>query len=219
MGFFSCPKKSDNHKWTEEEWLSKPWTEKEKRINAALPHHLWNWKQNDRVWPMCKAYRGDNAIGPRALEIYEPKYKRTPPRLVEGRGIARWMSNGDQSVVDVKMFKDYSRIWTPSNLPDMIECVETQKNGHFGEAYKFTRSEFLRTYGPSSLQKFTDKSYLKRDPYHISYHRMIKRKEQLHVSKDVTGADVVFFWRGGVRWDSLDNYFVKNAIYGGLRWN
>jgi len=34
MGFFSCPKKSDNHKWTEEEWLSKPWTEKEKRINA-----------------------------------------------------------------------------------------------------------------------------------------------------------------------------------------
>jgi len=92
MGFFSCPKKEDNHWWTEEEWIAQNWTDEEKKINAALPHHMWNWKQNDRVWPMCHQFRGENAFGPRALDIYKPKWKPTPPRLKEGRGITGWRS-------------------------------------------------------------------------------------------------------------------------------
>jgi len=219
MGFFSCPKKSDNHWWTESEWLSKKWTEKEIRINAALPHHMWGWKQNDRVWPMCQEYRGKNAFGPRAQTIFPPKYKSIPPKLVKGRGISRWISAEDKSILHVPMFQNYSRIWYPNNLPDIIEGFETQRNENYLKPIRFRRKDFVRLYGPSSLQKFSDRSYLVRDPYHISSHRMIKRREQLHVSKKETGEDTVWLWRFGWRFDSLDNYYVKKAVYVGWNWN
>ena len=48
---------------------------------------------------------------------------------------------------------------------------------------------------------------------------MIVKKEIVGVSKETTGADIVWFYRYGRRWDSLDDYYVKDAFYAGLRWN
>lgn len=215
----SCCRKEDNHWWTEKEWQAKAWTEEEKHRNAALPHHMWNWKQNDRIWPMCKQYRGENALGPRA-EGYPDKFIPDLPVLIKGRGIARWMSSGDKSVAEVPAFADYKKRWTVENMPEIINFIERNPgNPNYGKKLTYAKKNFIRTYAPSSIQKFSRRSLLVRFPDHLSWHRMIKKNEVAGKSKKETGADLVLFYRNGIRWDSYDRYFIKKAIYFGLRWN
>jgi len=222
-GFFECPKKEDRLDIPQDKFELIDWTLEEKQRNCALPSKMWNRRHDDHIWPMCKNWRGDDAYGFRAGEVFpeqgdeHPKFLPGLPKLVEGRGIARWMASADASVVEVPKLADYRTLWTPDNLPQVIEFYE-RKGGHpkFGELQRWAKKNFLRTYAPSSLQKFSKRSYLLREPYHISRHLMIKKREKYHGDYE---PDTVAFFRKGWRWDSLDRYFVKNAFYVGLRWN
>ena len=219
--FFECPTRANRINCPEDIWQSIEWTDEEIEINCALPLHMWGWRQDDRPWPMCRQVRGANAIGPRAKELgVDAKFKATPPKLVKGRGISRWMSVGDASVLEIPIFSNYEKLWTPNNLPEEIVAIERQGNlENTGKPMVISKTFLLQNYGPTSLQKFSDRSYLVREPYHISWHKMIKRREILGKPKDKTGPDIVAFSRYGDRWDSLDNYYVKKAFYAGLAWN
>lgn len=217
--WYKCPKKSDRLLITEEQWQQIGWTQAEQTRNIALPHKMWNMRHDDWVWPRCHAWRGDDAYGYRAKEGH-PKYLPRLPQLVEGRGISRWMSDGDASVAEVPKLADYRTLWTPDNLPEIVEFWERKPGApHYGELVTWAKKNFLRTYAPSSLQKFSKRSYLLRDPRHVSYSYVFKKNEVPGKPKSETGADLVAFYRRGWRWDSYDGYMVKNAIYVGGRWN
>jgi len=218
--FFECPKKSDRLEIPENVWQQIDWTQEEMTRNIALPHKMWNMRHDDHIWPWCKKFRGEDAYGYRAGEGH-PKYMPELPKLVEGRGISRWISLHDLSRVEVPKFNDYGNKWTINNMPEIIEFYERNpKNPNYGkDLLKYQKKNFLAIYAPSSLQKFSKRSYLLRDPHHISWHYMIKKREQIGVSKDKTGPDTVAFHRRGNRWDSIDGYMIKGAWYSGLRWN
>lgn len=219
-GCFKCPKKSDRLEIPEDIWKQIDWTRDEIEINGALPHKMWNMRHDDHIWPLCYKFRGVDAYGPRAKGNASRKFIATPPALVEGRGITRWMAIADESVLEIPLFNGYLTTWTPDNIPDELHVIE-RKPGHqnFGKVAMMKKNILFQNYGPSALQKFSDKSWLRRDPYHISYHRMFKRREVIGKTKDVTGADSVYFYRYGWRWDSHDNYYIKRAKYIGGRWN
>jgi hypothetical protein len=216
-GFFECPQKSDRLLITEEIWQQIDWTEEEIYRNAALPHKIWNMRHDDHSWPSCHEWRGDDARGPRAGEGHD-KYFPPLPTLVKGRGIARWMARGDVSILEIPLFKDYSVTWTTATIPSTIEVIE-RKPGHslYGSTQTITKEHLLSNYAPSPLQKFSDKSYLETYPTHKSYHIMLEKRET-YTGKP-NGPDSVYFWRYGWRWDSYDDYYVKNAKYIGGRWN
>lgn len=216
---FACPTREDRVHIPEEIWQQIDWTEREKFRNAALPHKLWNMRHDDNLWPACHDWRGDDAFGPLA-GVGHPKYKQSPPKLVKGRGIARWMNAGDSSIIEIPLLANYREIWTPENIPAMLDVIERQGGvRQAGEHFQLTKAELFATYGPSPLQKFSDQSWLVCDPYHISWHKMIKRREYLGDKIDPEATDKVLFFRYGWRWDSGDDYYVKAATYIGLAWN
>lgn len=219
--WYQSPKKSDRVDIPEDVWQSIGWTPEEIEINCALPHHMWNRRQDDRPWPLSRQFRGSNAVGPRAKEHgITAKFTPTPPKLVKGRGISRWMAPRDLSVLEIPELDDYKKVWTPDNLPPSIEVIERKGSlPNTGKKVRITKIYLMNNYGPSSLQKFSDKSKLLRSPWHFSQHKLLERRERLGVSRDLTGADRVAFYRIGGRWDSLDGYIVKNAVYAGLAWN
>jgi hypothetical protein len=180
---------------------------------------MWNMRHDDHLWPACREWRGDDAYGYRAGEGH-PKFMPRLPQLVEGRGIARWISDGNASVVEVSKFSDYRTLWTPDAMPEVIEFYERNPDHpDYGKWIRWSKKNFLRTYGPSAVQKFSKRSYLLRAPYHYSRHFMINKNEVVGKTKSETGADLVAFARAGNRWDSLDGYMIKNAYYIGGRWN
>lgn len=214
--YFSCPAKSDRIDIPEAVWQQIDWTDEEKFRNAALPHKMWNRRHDDHLWPMCHDWRGDNAHGPRAGEGHQ-KYFPEVPKLIMGRGIARWMMAGDKSIAEVPAFFDYNKEWTPDNIPEVVEFFERKDgNPDFGKLLRWSKKNFLRYYAPSSLQKFSPRSYLIREPEHKSWHYMIQKREEYTGNYE---PDTVLFYRKGWRWDSWDGFYVKNAIYFGLRWN
>jgi len=218
---WQAPKKKDRCLIAEWQWSQIDWTEEEQERNIALPHKMWNMRHDDWLWPRSYAWRGDDAYGSRAPEGH-PKHMPELPQLVEGRGIARWMAAGDASVVEVPELADYRKVWTPDNLPEIIEFWERRPGhkdfyeGHDrGRLIRWAKKNFLRTYAPSSLQKFSKRSLLIRNPYHFSRHIMVHKNELF------TGdykPDWVFLYRRGWRWDSYDGY-MKKGFYTGLRWN
>ena len=212
------PKRSDRLFLTEEQWEQIDWTPEEIERNIALPHKLWNMRHDDHLWPRNYQWRGNDAYGYRAGEGH-PKYMPKLPKLVEGRGIARWMADGDSSVAEVPELSDYRKVWTPDNLPQIIEFYERNPgNPNFGKGLlKYSQKTFLKTYAPSALQKFSNRSYLLRDPKHVSLHKMIQKNEV--VGDPNSKADWVLFKRKGCRWDSYDGYIIKDATFYGLHWN
>ena len=215
-GFFECPKKSDRLFLTELHWQQMDWTDKEKYVNAALPHKMWNMRSDDQIWPWCKTFRGETAYGHQAGPGHD-KYFPILPKLVKGRGIARWMTERDTSIIEIDLFKDYSKEWTPDNIPDKIEAIERQSGQNYEKQLILTKQELLSAYAPTALQKFSKKSKLLRDPKHQSWHYMIDKNETYHDQTDAK--DKVAFVRHGWRWDSWDGYFIKNATFIGLTWN
>lgn len=216
-GPFECPQKHDRLLMPEHVWVQIDWTEDEKYRNAALPHKLWNMRHDDHEWPGCKQWRGVDAKGPRA-GVGHDKYFPTLPQVIIGRGIARWMTAGDTSIIEIYSFKDYSIDWTTSTIPLMIDVVE-RKPGHpeFGLVKTITKEYLLSNYAPSPLQKFSDKSYLETYPPHKSYHIMFEKRETYDGKPN--GPDSVYFYRYGWRWDSFDSYYIKGAKYIGGHWN
>ena len=185
--FKRCPKRKETRiNLTDAEWAARDWTEEQININCALPKHMWNWQQDDRVWPMCHEFRGENAYGPRAKGLvvkgktYDimKKFIPTPPKLVKGRGISRWMTVKDTSVIEIPLFDDYEKTWTPENIPEELEVIE-RNPGHpdYTKKKQMAKAQLLKDYAPTALQKFSDKSKLLRDPWHFSYHSMIQRRE------------------------------------------
>jgi len=214
---FSCPQKSDRLIMSEDIWQQIDWTDEEKARNAALPHKLWNMRHDDNEWPGCHNWRGHDARGPRA-GIGNPKYLPPLPVLVQGRGIARWMTANDESVLEIPLFKDYSVMWTTSTIPATLEVTERQcSRANYGETYTITKEELFEKYAPSPLQKFSDKSWLKVYPTHQSYHIMYKRNKGYCGEGNID--DDIFFWRYGWRWDSGDNYYTKGGAFIGGHWN
>ncbi len=213
---FECPQKSDRLMLTEEIWQQIDWTEEEIERNIALPHKLWNMRHDDHGWPSCHNWRGWDARGPRAGEGH-PKYFPPLPKLVKGRGISRWMSLGDYSILEIPLFSDYKQEWTEATIPDTLEVIE-RRQGHpdDGKTFTITKEFLLATYAPSPLQKFSNKSYLEVYPTHKSYHIMLNRTEDVYGNGP---DDTVYFWRYGWRWDSYDQYYIKGAKYIGGHWN
>jgi len=196
-------------------------------IDIALPKHLWGKKHDD--WPIKKdTPRGTTSDGPRAIRtqggIHHPKYLATPPKLVKGYGLARWMAICDQSVLEIPLFNN-KKMMTEAHIPDVVEGYERKPGTPlYNQRVRLPKKVFLKFYGPSSLQKFSEQSCAVRDPYHKHFHRMIWKREEVGKTKEKTGADWVFFWRWGARWDSLDNYYSTRsalgpAFYCGMRWN
>ncbi len=215
-GFFECPQKSDRLLITEEIWQQIDWTEEEKYRNAALPHKMWNMRHDDHGWPHCTEWRGDDARGPRA-GYGHPKYFPPLPKLVKGRGIARWMSRGDLSVLEIPLFKDFKTEWTEDLIPLTLEVTERRHgNPQDGQTFTITKEYLLENYAPSPLQKFSNRSYLETFPTHRSYHIMFNKTEDVYGNGP---DDSVYFWRTGWRWDSYDDYYVEGAKYIGGHWN
>lgn len=215
-GTFECPQKSDRLLITEEIWAQIDWTEEEIYRNAALPHKIWNMRHDDHHWPGCHMWRGDDAKGPRAGEGHD-KYLPPLPALVKGRGIARWMTRGDTSIIEIPLFHDYKVEWTTATIPSTLEVTERKCGAsNEGQTWTITKEDLLANYAPSPLQKFSAKSYLETYPTHKSYHVMFNKTE------DYCGNgpdDSVYFWRYGWRWDSYDDYYIKGAKYIGGHWN
>jgi len=214
---YECPLKSDRVHIPEDVWQKIDWTDEEKYRNAALPHKLWNMRHDDHEWPSCQNWRGDDAYGYRAGEGHDKYFPRLP-QLIKGRGVARWMTPGDTSIIEIPLFKDYSVIWTTSTIPDTVEVTERRcGKSNYGQTFTLTKEELLSQYAPSPIQQFSDKSYVMTYPLHTSYHVMIKRKEEYCDPRDV--ADDVYFWRYGWRWDSYDEYYIKGGFFLGGHWN
>jgi hypothetical protein len=174
-------------------------------------------RHDDNPWPGCHRFRGKDAYGPLAGEGHD-KYFQALPKLVKGRGIARWLSVGDTKAIEIPLFKDYSVTWTTSTIPATLDVVDRKcGSATFGSTFTITKEQLFAEYAPSPLQKWSDKSWLETDPYHVSYHLIINKKETYCGKPD--GPDDVYFWRYGWRWDSLDNYYNKSGKYIGGRWN
>lgn len=215
--FWDCPQKHDRLLMSEAVWAQIDWTEEEKYRNAALPHKIWNMRHDDHGWPGCKEWRGDDAKGPRAGAGHD-KYFPPLPTLVKGRGIARWMTVSDTSVIEIDLFKDYSTTWTVTNIPFTLEVTERNPGQpDFGVTNTITKEFLLGNYAPSPLQKFSDRSYLETFPTHKSYHIMYEKKET-YTGKP-NGPDEIYFYRFGWRWDSFDSYYIKGAKFIGGHWN
>ena len=79
-------------------------TEEELR-DCALPPHLKGMKQTDRIWFFKNRFRGDDSYGPRCKDINPAKYLETPPKLVKGFSVTRWMMPKDESILHIKKFE------------------------------------------------------------------------------------------------------------------
>lgn len=130
--------------------------------SSALPEHLRSELHNDWIWPLCYIPRGWNAFGYRCKNWF-CKWRETP-KLIVGYGVARWMTNGDENLVETSEFQSRWLWWW--QVPD-----------------------WLKDYGPSPLQKFSNLSFSIVWPFHVEFH---------------WGK---FLFRNGCRWDSLDGYY------------
>lgn len=200
---------------------------------CALPYHMKDKKHKDWPWPFSKIDRSWNAYGPRCARGSEG-HLPWPPRLVKGKGVARWESAAAYSIIEIPELADktisgkdfYGRDW----------WVIERRNGHpdfgLGKRVYFPRwSESVVTveidydreiisvepdaYSPSALQKFSPCGYMKLDPSYYAVWKILKKKE----THDGQGEDTVLFARSRYRPDHLDLYYNKSIIVtGGLHW-
>lgn len=99
----------------------------------ALPYHLRNWKNTDRVrlhddWPplLNLIPRSWTATGPRA--IGKPGFAPWPPMLVEGRSVTRWENSGSSSILWISAFEGIKI--TPKDVYDREHLAMEMNPGH-----------------------------------------------------------------------------------------
>lgn len=197
----------------------------------ALPEHLRARLHND--WIIGKFIpRSWNAMGPRCGKG-NPGYLPWPPRLIAGRGVARWESTFSKSILEIPELNKctvraddvYGKKWT---------CIEWN-HGHPNYAQSGTVeldwSETFITpqgmiqganiYSPSALQKFSMSGWLRLSPDYYSWWKILKRRETIEDVKE-EGDDTVLFMRKGARPDHLDAYYNLTKILpvgaAGLHW-
>lgn len=209
--------------------------------DLALPPHLRGRLHNDWVWPFTKISRGWNAIGPRA-PMNADDYAQWPPRLVAGRGVARWESAGGNSIihihglekVEITGDKVYGRQWLATEMnpghPNFMKSQDVMLP-HWAPARvwdepdparpgKFIQKIDVDQYSPSALQKFSSRGWMKLSPSYHSEWRVFKKRELPNWPE--TGDDTVAFLRRGNRPDHVDLYYNTDRGfpigYAGLHW-
>lgn len=165
---------------------------------CALPDHLKEKLHSDWIWPLSKIPRAANAKGPRC-GIGNNGYLPWPPKLIEGLGVTRWESNESTSIIQIPDFLGY--IKSDDIYGKTFDVIE-RKEGHadYGKVFKVTLKWTEVTYNgstfspqqyhPSAIQSFSNKGFMKCDPYYYSSWR-----------------NKVYFFRYGWRPDSLDVYY------------
>jgi len=207
--FFSCPKKADRIFLTDQEWAAIDWTPEELELNIALPKKLYNSRHDDHLWPWCHKFRGEDAYGPRAPRDH-PKFLSSPPKLIKGYSIQRWVKSDPESIVRIESFMNK---WImEKDLPDRIEAIEMNPSQ---PDYKQKKVIRLHEYAPSILQKFSKCHYLVCKPPHISWHFIIRDRGEFPFED---GGSFKLFYRRGMRFDGYDNYYIKSGFYMGPNW-
>ena len=196
---------------------------KTNRYPLALPEHLRNWKGTGKVrlhddWPpiLRMIPRSYNANGPRAIGA--PGYAPWPPRLREGKGIARWENAGATSIIYIPSLE--SKIITQDFYGTKIKAWETVSgNPNFGKegwVHITWKLDDLGPgmYSPSALQRWSPKGYLKMNPTYWAWWKVLKKKEDPFKSTLQTGENKVAFLRNGWRPDHLDIYYNNGPMAG-----
>lgn len=182
---------------------------------CALPDHLKEKKHNDWIWPLSYIPRGANAFGPRCGKGNKG-YLPWPPKLVEGKGVARWESDGATSIIEIPSLanieikakdvygREFTYIERNVGRPDcgkigLVTLSWTEGMNIEGQ------------YHPSALQKFSNEGWMRLDPDYYAWWKVLERREP---KKD----DIVMFHRRGFRVDSLDQFYNFSLGFFGLRW-
>lgn len=205
----------------------------------ALPPHLRLKKHNDWIWPFNKLSRGWNAKGPRE-KVDSKDYLPWPPKLVEGKGVARWEESGEGGSIimipdfikaTIKGSDVYNRRWDAIEMnPGMPDFQQRKKvflawrSAAVTDITSPAGGNITRIipqqYSPSALQKFSPSGWMKLSPNYHSKWKVIKKRE-LPVWPE-TGDDTVLFTRAGNRPDHLDVYYNVDKILPigqiGLKW-
>lgn len=192
---------------------------------------------DDWLWPFNKIPRAWNARGPRCMKD-TLGYLPWPPKLVRGKGIARWENAFAQSILFIPSLADKeinesiygktvrayeSRDGHPNYGQEILIKLEWRED--IPKSYidtdgrmKYKFDETL--YSPSALQKYSPSGYMKLNPDYNSQWKIIKKRE-FPLDPD-TGEDLVLFRRGGkYRPDHFDVYYNMNRDpfpHMGLHW-
>lgn len=204
----------------------------EEMSDLALPIHLRGKLHNDWPFPFNGIPRGWNAKGPR-----EPKdskdYLPWPPKLVQGKGVARWESARADSIILIPEFvtatidqsiygKEYKAIEMNPGRPDFQKEKIVRLDWEEAKVWDSNGTQNVQpdNYSPSALQKFSPKGWMKLEPFYHSEWRVLKKRE-LPVWPE-TGDDKVLFFRRGNRPDHADSYYNVDKIipigFVGLKW-
>lgn len=206
--------------------------------DLALPPHLRGRLHGDWPWPFKKVSRGWNAVGPRPATDAED-YMAWPPRLVEGKGVARWEREDGSilmipelvgRVITAKDFygKEWRCVEMNPSAPDFLNA-KVVFFPQWAEAHvydvpigdgKFKQTVFPEQYSPSALQKFSESGWMRLSPKYKSTWKVFKKRE-LPIWPE-KGDDIVFFTRAGARPDHVDCYYNTDKLvpigFIGLKW-
>jgi hypothetical protein len=209
---------------------------------CALPPHLREKLHNDWPWPFKKVSRGWNAYGPRCPEGSKG-YLPWPPRLVEGKGIARWeMCKG--SIIDIPdlanitvkgddIYGNEFMAWERNpgmpnfNKPLKVKLIDPNSvkvtiTDSINPDGTYTQVVSPNIYCPSALQMFSKKGWIKLNPEYHSTWNILKWRELPWLKAGAIGEapeDMVLFKRSKNRPDSEDGYYNRSIIMTvGLKW-
>jgi len=207
--------------------------------DKALPPHMRGRKHND--WFFFKnTPRGWNAKGPRE-EKGAKDYAAWPPRLVKGKNVCRWESDGAQSIIfipelltnkEINGRDIYGREWEVIEMNPSSEDFQKKKKIRIPYWEESVVTDLKREdgtyeqivapmqYSPSALQKFSKNGWMKLEPDYFSSWKVLKKRE-LPVWPE-TGDDTVLFMRSGHRPDHVDCYYNVDKLipigFIGLKW-
>ena len=142
-------------------------------------------------------------------------YRRWPPRLIKGKGVARWEAKFKKyhsiilipSFVDITIGPDvYNKEW------DAIEKNHGAPDFNKPIKVKLFKGSEEGVYSPSALQRFSKKGWMKLDPWYVAQWYLVKQKgEELGMGPE---EDYFAFHRQGYRPDHVDSYYNVGPMLG-----
>jgi hypothetical protein len=194
---------------------------------CALPVSLREKLHNDWPWPLSKLPRAINAFGPRcggvSCECGGKGLRAWPPRLLRGRGVARWENTGASSILEIPDLVK-KEIRGPADVYGGTFTAIERNPGHanFNQTgtvvLAWRAAAVIRfggppendfetlvldqnLYSPSTIQEFSPTGWLELDPFFKAWHKNAFGKTPNY--------------RIGYRPDHLDGYY-NNGPYAGL---
>lgn len=158
----------------------------------------WDWP-----WPLSYIPRHINAFGPNC-PVKSFGYKKWPPILIEGFGVARWEAENGNSWIEIPEFKHAKITYRIYN--NYFEAIE-RNPGHVNFNQKLN-VKLTRTgiYSPSALQRFSHHGYMKLSPWYVAQWLRIKKRDNKE--------DLYLFHREGFRPDHVDQYYNWGPMLG-----